>query len=82
MNSREMPETDCRDPAHVLIFVTGEGNALPLDPLPIWVIVRSTEKCICDLCTVAAAKEDLDLWAASFHHCFVSHFLLVSSLSL
>ena len=61
MNSCEMPKTDCSDPAHISIFMTRERKALPLNPLPIWVIIRSAQKCVCDLSSVAAAKKSFDL---------------------
>ena len=77
-----MPETGCRNTSDVLVFVTRERYALSLHPLPILVVVGRTEEGIRDLCYFIAAKESVDLRAASFDHCFILQLVLVSASSL
>jgi len=41
-----------------------KGEGLAFDPLPTWIIVAGAEKRILDVCSVAAAKEDLSILAS------------------
>jgi hypothetical protein len=50
-----------------------EGEAFPLNPSPIWIVVGGAEQRLAYLLLVVASQEKFYFFAISFHHHLVSH---------